>query len=117
MYSPKFADFEVCAKRGNLIPVYREILADLETPVSVLKKIRHKRHAYLLESVEGGEKWGRYSFIGTNAEIVFRIRGPKVILEEKGKIFETEHRGDPLGRMREHSTNQYRMKHLRIYNL
>ena len=101
MYSPKFADFEVCAKRGNLIPVYREILADLETPVSVLKKIRHKRHAYLLESVEGGEKWGRYSFIGTNAEIVFRIRGPKVILEEKGKIFETEHRGDPLGRMRE----------------
>ena len=101
MYSPSFADFEDCAQRGNLIPIYREILADLETPVSVLKKLRHKNHVYLLESVEGGEKWGRYSFIGTDAGVVFKIRGPNVILEEKGRIFEAGHRGDPLGRMRE----------------
>ena len=101
MYSPKFADFEILAQRGNLIPVYREILADLETPVSVLKKLQNKNHVYLLESVEGGEKWGRYSFIGTDAGVVFKVRGPNVILEEKGKISEIGHAGDPLGRMRE----------------
>ena len=48
MYSPKFAAFEILAQRGNLIPVYREILADLETPVSVLKKLQNKNHVYLL---------------------------------------------------------------------
>ena len=101
MYSPKFADFEILAQRGNLIPVYREILADLETPVSVLKKLQNKNHVYLLESVEGGEKWGRYSFIGTDAGVVLRIRGSKVLLNEKGKISKTEHAGNPLGRMRE----------------
>ena len=54
MYQPKLTEFEALAKRGNLIPVYREILADIETPVSVLKKLQHKDHVYLLESVEGG---------------------------------------------------------------
>ena len=100
MYQPKFADFEAFAQRGNLIPVYREILADVETPVSVLKKLQHRDHVYLLESVEGGEKWGRYSFIGTDAGVVFKVRGPKVILEEKGRVSTREHHGDPLGAMR-----------------
>jgi len=56
MYQPSFAEFEKLAESGNLIPVYREILADVETPVSVLMKLQHKSHVYLLESVEGGEK-------------------------------------------------------------
>ncbi|MEE9936866.1 MAG: anthranilate synthase component I [Deltaproteobacteria bacterium] len=101
MYFPKFPDFEALARRGNLIPVYREILADVETPVSVLRKLRHKNHVYLLESVEGGEKWGRYSFIGTNAGVIFRVRGAKVVIEEKGRISEREHQGDPLAVMRD----------------
>lgn len=101
MYSPKFADFEIYAKRGNLIPVYREILADIETPVSVLRKLQHKDHVYLLESVEGGEKWGRYSFIGTDAGVVFRVRGSRVIIEEKGRVTTKEHKGNPLGALRE----------------
>lgn len=101
MYQPEFADFETFARRGNLIPVYREILADIETPVSVLRKLQNKDHVYLLESVEGGEKWGRYSFIGTDAGVVFKVRGPQVIIEEKGKILIREHKGDPLGAMRE----------------
>ncbi len=101
MYSPKFADFEACARRGNLIPVYREILADIETPVSVLRKLQHKDHVYLLESVEGGEKWGRYSFIGTDAGVVFKVRGSHVIVDEKGRISTKEHKGDPLGALRE----------------
>jgi len=101
MYQPKLAEFEAFAKRGNLIPVYREILADIETPVSVLRKLRDKDHVYLLESVEGGEKWGRYSFIGTDAGVVFKVRGPNVIIEEKGKVSTREHKGDPLNAMRE----------------
>ena len=67
MYEPSFAEFEKLASKGNLIPVYREILADVETPVSVLMKLQQKKNVYLLESVEGGEKWGRYSFLGTDA--------------------------------------------------
>ena len=101
MYQPKFAEFEAFAQRGNLIPVYREILADIETPVSVLRKLQHKDHVYLLESVEGGEKWGRYSFIGTDAGVVFRVRGASVVIEEKGKVSTREHQGDPLAAMRE----------------
>lgn len=101
MYQPQFAEFKAFARRGNLIPVYREILADIETPVSVLKKLRQKDHVYLLESVEGGEKWGRYSFIGTDAGVVFKVRGPKVIMEEKGRVTVREHQGDPLNAMRE----------------
>lgn len=100
MYQPKLTEFEALAKRGNLIPVYREILADIETPVSVLKKLQHKDHVYLLESVEGGEKWGRYSFIGTDAGVVFKVRGPSVIMEEKGRVSSREHQGDPLNAMR-----------------
>ena len=101
MYQPKFAEFEAFAQRGNLIPVYREILADIETPVSVLRKLQQKDHVYLLESVEGGEKWGRYSFIGTDAGVVFKVRGPNVIIEEKGRLSTREHKGDPLNAMRE----------------
>jgi len=101
MYQPKFTEFEAFAQRGNLIPVYREILADIETPVSVLRKLQHKDHVYLLESVEGGEKWGRYSFIGTDAGVVFKVRGASVIIEEKGKVSAREHKGDPLNAMRE----------------
>jgi len=101
MYQPKFAEFEASTRRGNLIPVYREILADIETPVSVLRKLQHKDHVYLLESVEGGEKWGRYSFIGTDAGVVFKVCGPLVIIEEKGRVVTREHKGDPLKAMRE----------------
>lgn len=101
MYQPNFTEFEKLAKKGNLIPVYREILADVETPVSVLMKLQNKDHVYLLESVEGGEKWGRYSFLGTDAGVVFRIHGDKVILDEKGKVTTREHNGNPLNYLRE----------------
>lgn len=100
MYQPKFAEFEKLAQRGNLIPVYREVLADIETPVSVLRKLQHKDHVYLLESVEGGEKWGRYSFLGTDAGVVFKVRGSQVIIEEKGRVAARDHKGDPLGLLR-----------------
>ena len=54
MYQPSLEEFKKRAQRGNLVPVYREILADLETPVSAFLKINHGKYSYLLESVEGG---------------------------------------------------------------
>jgi anthranilate synthase component 1 len=101
MYQPSFAEFEKLAKKGNLIPVYREILADVETPVSVLMKLQNKDHVYLLESVEGGEKWGRYSFLGTEAGVIFRVHGDNVIIEENGKATTHNHKGSPLNFLRE----------------
>jgi anthranilate synthase component 1 len=101
MYEPSFAEFEKLASKGNLIPVYREILADVETPVSVLMKLQNKDHVYLLESVEGGEKWGRYSFLGTDAGVVFKVHGDKVIIEEKGRTTTREHKGNPLSLLRD----------------
>ena len=101
MYQPNFEEFEKLARKGNLIPVYREILADVETPVSVLTKLQNKDHVYLLESVEGGEKWGRFSFLGTDAGVVFRVQGDHVIIDEKGKVTTREHLGNPLNFLRE----------------
>lgn len=100
MYQPCFSEFEKLSQKGNLIPVYREILADMETPVSVLTKLQNKNYAYLLESVEGGEKWGRYSFLGTDAGVVFRVQGGRVIIDEKGNVTTRRHNGDPLNFLR-----------------
>ena len=66
MYYPTLAQVKARAREGNLIPVYRSIHADLETPVSAYLKVARGPYSYLLESVEGGERLGRYSFIGTN---------------------------------------------------
>ena len=78
MLHPSFDEFSRKAKEGNLIPVYREILADMETPVSAFRKIDRGEYAFLLESVEGGEKWGRYSFLGSNPSLVFKAKGTTV---------------------------------------
>ena len=64
MYYPSEKEFIKLSKKGNLIPVYKEIVADMETPVSAYKKIENE-YSFLLESVEGGEKIARYSFLGT----------------------------------------------------
>jgi len=96
MYQPSFAEFEKLAQRGNLVPVFREILADVETPVSVLLKLQHEKYIYLLESVEGGEKWGRYSFLGVGAGMVFRVRDNEVFLQEGEKTTSCDHKGNPL---------------------
>ena len=71
MYFPSQKDFCQLAQQGNLIPVFREILADMETPVSAFRKIDDGHTAFLLESIEGGEKWARYSFLGSGPARVF----------------------------------------------
>ena len=73
MFYPNKEEFIKLAKQGNLIPVYREMAADLETPVSAFKKIAGE-NAFLLESVEGGEKIARYSFLGSNPIKIFKTK-------------------------------------------
>ena len=81
---PARTDMRGLARQGNLIPVCREILADLETPVSAFLKIHRGPYGFLLESVEGGEKWGRYSFLGTEPARVVRVRGNTLEIETPG---------------------------------
>jgi anthranilate synthase component 1 len=84
-YTPTREDFRLKAREGNLVPVYREILGDLETPVSAFKKIDTGKHAFLFESVEGGEKWGRYSFLGADATAIVRVEGRNLTVESDGQ--------------------------------
>ena len=75
MYYPTLEEVKKREKRGNILPVYREIVADLETPVSAFLKINRGGYSFLLESVEGGEQLARYSFIGTEPHRVLRADG------------------------------------------
>ena len=69
---PSRESFRELARRGNLIPVYREIIADMETPVSAFHKIDTGDHSFLFESVEKGNKFARYSFLGASPHLIFR---------------------------------------------
>ena len=85
MYTPSFDDFQKLASKGNIVPVYRQLLGDVLTPVSAFAKIARGRHAFLLESVVGGEKIGRYSFLGTDPFCIFKATRNKVVIEERGR--------------------------------
>ena len=85
MYYPSFDVFKAKASQGNLVPVYREIMADLETPVAAFLKLDRGDYSFLLESVEGGEKWGRYCFLGGEPSIVFQSKGSRVEITRNGR--------------------------------
>ena len=89
MYSPTLNEFLKFAAQGNLIPVTRRILADLETPLSAYRKIRGAGESFLFESVEGGEHIGRYSFVGCNPRAVIRQDGQHVQMIENGRVTES----------------------------
>jgi anthranilate synthase component 1 len=89
MYSPTLEEFLKLADQGNLIPVTRRLLADVETPLSAYRKIRGPGESFLFESVEGGEHLGRYSFVGCNPRAVIRQTGQTVEVIENGKVVET----------------------------
>ena len=80
MLFPDFNEFCTLAGQGNLVPVYREIMADMDTPVTAFRKIDNGQQAFLLESIEGGEKWARYSFLGADAALIIRSKGRRVEL-------------------------------------
>lgn len=89
MYSPTLDEFQKLAAQGNLIPVARRILADLETPLSAYRKMRGAGESFLFESVEGGEHVGRYSFVGCNPRAVIRQDGSQVQILENGRLRES----------------------------
>lgn len=84
MYIPSLETFCREAEEANLVPVFRELPADLDTPVSVFLKLRGSSPAFLLESVERGESLGRYSFIGTDPSITLEAREKEAIIRQKG---------------------------------
>ena len=91
-------EFLALAAQGyNRIPVVREVLSDLDTPLSVYLKFADGPYTYLLESVEGGENWGRYSIIGLPCRRVYKFRGARLDVEEFGSVVEQRELADPLG--------------------
>src|SRR6267142_4082618 len=89
MYSPSLEQFRKLAEHGNLIPVTRRLLADIETPLSAYRKIRGQDESFLFESVEGGEHLGRYSFVGCNPRAIVRQNRNTVEIVENGRVTET----------------------------
>jgi anthranilate synthase component 1 len=86
-----FEEFKDLARRGTFVPVVKEIMADLLTPVSAFLKIaEHSDYAFLFESVEGGEQVARYSFLGKDPFLVLRSRGGKTIVERSGVTTESD---------------------------
>ena len=86
MYYPDKKEFISLAKKGNLIPVYTEIMADFETPLSAYTKIDRGDYSFLLESVEGGERIARYSFLGSAPSVIFSSEGNKITLREGNSV-------------------------------
>lgn len=83
---PSKEEFKRRAARGNMTPVYREILADMETPVSAFKKIARGDYSFLLESVEGGERMARYSFLGSGTDLIIKSKGRDVKITRSGTV-------------------------------
>ncbi|MEO5346540.1 MAG: anthranilate synthase component I [Magnetococcus sp. YQC-9] len=97
MMHPSLQAFRTLVGQGNLIPVYREIMADLDTPVSAFMKVAGEQsHAFLLESVQGGEKWGRYSMIGLDPMAIFTVNGNRVELSNRRDGSKVVEEGNPV---------------------
>jgi len=95
-YHPSPDAFRRFAAKGTVIPVYREILADLETPVSAFLKLARTPNAFLLESVEEANTWGRYSIIGVSPEVIISTRGNEATIRRGKKTQTIPLTGDPL---------------------
>ncbi len=101
--------FQQYARQGyNRIPVTREVLADLDTPLSAYLKLADAPYTYLFESVHGGEQWGRYSIIGLPSRTILSVRGPLITVERDGRIDESLTVDDPLEWIRTFAT-RYRV--------
>ncbi|MBC8211138.1 MAG: anthranilate synthase component I [Gammaproteobacteria bacterium] len=92
----KLEQFEQLKSTYNLIPLAREVFADLDTPLSVYLKLANNPYSYLFESVQGGEKWGRYSIIGLGCKTRLKVFGHEVTLETDERIIDQQTVADPL---------------------
>ena len=102
MHYPDYNRFTELAANGNVIPVYKEYLADMDTPVSIISRFDDEENIFLLESVEGGERWGRYSFIGINPYAMFQVQdGIPTLTDNQGKCEELDNSNGPLMALRQ----------------
>src|ERR1051326_481622 len=91
MKQTTFDEFVELSRRGTFVPVYKEVLADLFTPVSAFLKIAEDAdYAFLLESVEGGEHVGRYSFLGKDPFLILRARDGRTTIERSGSVTDSD---------------------------
>ena len=98
MFHPSREQYLKMARKNNLIPVYTELFVDMDTPISIFKKVCREQYTYLLESVEGGENLARYSFIGLEPFVRYQCRnGVGVIEDSRGT---REVKGDPLSTLK-----------------
>lgn len=106
------AEFDLYAQQGyNRIPVAREILADLDTPLSTYLKLADAPYSYLFESVQGGEKWGRYSIIGLPCDTVIEVKGYQITTQFQGKMIDQITAEDPLSWIEQYK-DQYKVPDL-----
>jgi anthranilate synthase component 1 len=83
MITPNCNEIEILAKEYDIIPICKEIYADIITPITLLRKISQiSEKYYLLESIEGGEKWGRYSFLGFNPIVHVTCKNKEVVIDD-----------------------------------
>jgi anthranilate synthase component 1 len=99
MIRPGLEEYRRLAKPGRRVPVVREILADTDTPVSAFLKIAQSDNAFLLESVESGERWSRYSILGTDPAAIYTSRGGEVTIESGGKTRRVRAEPDALAEL------------------
>ena len=93
----QFQQFYALAQEGyNRIPLTQVVMADLDTPVSAYAKLATGPYSFLFESVQGGEKWGRYSIIGLPCKVVLKVFGEEISVESAGRELEHTKMADPL---------------------
>jgi anthranilate synthase component 1 len=97
--SPSLENFRALATQGNLIPVWTELLADTETPVSAFQKLDRGGYSFLLESAESSAKAGRYSFVGTDPRVILETLDRSVRITEDGRTREFTSTTDPLAEL------------------
>jgi len=95
-FQPDFDTFQARAKAGNLVPVWVELAADYETPLSAFQQIDDGKYSFLLESAELTQHSGRYSLLGSEPRLIFTARGREIEIEERGVRRGFTAKGDPL---------------------
>ena len=106
------SQFNNLVKQGfNHIPIFREIVVDTDTALALYLKLGNNSYSYFLESVQGGEKWGRYSFIGLAAETVIKVYSHQISIEKNGTLIEQNEVSDPLEWVKQYQ-NQFNVPQL-----
>ena len=108
---PSFEVFAKLAEQGNVIPVYTQLAADFETPLSAYLKVRDARHSFLLESAESTDKSGRWSIIGSGPRRVIEARGTELTIREGSAVEKTTVEDDVLAALQRHMAGYKPVQH------